>query len=87
MYMLCSSWCSGWVFLSGINFGPTPETALFSKARETIRISVYKSASAKQVGLHVGVFICISEVLYYNRDWLSANILQVFSCKEICVRA
>ncbi len=87
MYMLCLSWCSGWVFLSGVNFGPTPETAVFSKTWKTVRIGVYESVSAKQVGLHVRVVIYISEVLYYNRSWLSAKILQAISCEGICVRA
>jgi len=26
-------------------------------------------------------------VLYYNRSWLSAKILQAISCEGICVRA
>ena len=76
VYRLCSSWCSGWVFLSGVNFGPTAETAFFSKPRKAVGISVYVQKCLCKIGWPACMgYICISDILYHNMGWLCANIL------------
>ena len=84
MYMLCSSWCSGWVFASGMILDQLLKLHSSAKLRKSSG-SVCTNVSLvtchkKQVGLHVTVSMYISEVLYYKRGRLSAKLPQAFSC-------
>lgn len=72
-------------FLSGIDFGPTPETALLSKAQKIVGIGVCGQKGLCKTGWPACGVLYAS--LCHNRGCVSVNVLHLVICKEFCVRA